>query len=317
MKRLIFTSFICLLFTYSFTQTIIKNYSNGKPIKTPENKFLNPMDDECEFYGYPMNVPNVILAKTPNGGYTTGTNEYGVAALAQYFKDYNSAKTINGCRLYFGYATGEDFDVIQIAIWADNNGQPASVEPIYTFDTDIFTIKQAVAGKYYTDVEFTEPFSITGPFHIGFLIPQIPGDSIAVAAGPPGTGTGTNSSLLIGETWYNFLTAFGGSFNSDLVIFPYICGIESSIEDFNINNNFNIYPNPANDLLSVDINNNENNLQNISLYNSTGKLIATYYNSDIINNRLQINISDLNQGIYIINVYTDNGTYSKKFNISR
>ena len=67
----------------------------------------------------------------------------------------------------------------------------------------------------------------------------------------------------------------------------------------NVNNNLEIYPNPASDYLNV----NTNDLTIINIYNVEGQLLKSY-NSD--EDMMIIDVSDFEQGIYVIEGLDDN-----------
>jgi hypothetical protein len=70
---------------------------------------------------------------------------------------------------------------------------------------------------------------------------------------------------------------------------------------------FNVYPNPANDFINIEINNNYDSNFKISIYNSLGiKVIET-------SNENTINIEDLPSGMYFINVMTEKFSRTEKF----
>jgi len=77
----------------------------------------------------------------------------------------------------------------------------------------------------------------------------------------------------------------------------------SSVSDIN-NLNFNIYPNPASSKLFIE---------NMYLKNSS-YVITDVSGREILKDKLQseINIEDLQQGIYIINLYSNNELYGRK-----
>lgn len=77
--------------------------------------------------------------------------------------------------------------------------------------------------------------------------------------------------------------------------------------------NTNLYPNPADNNISLDLNGAVSNSYRI--YNSNSKLILE--NSDIKSNLLNIDISELNAGIYYVTVETDKGKIFKKFVVSK
>lgn len=77
--------------------------------------------------------------------------------------------------------------------------------------------------------------------------------------------------------------------------------------DENIVDNLNIYPNPANGYIHVETN---YELQRIDVYDVTGKLM-------ISSTKTEINVSDLESGIYFVNILTDKGCVTKKISVVR
>lgn len=79
-----------------------------------------------------------------------------------------------------------------------------------------------------------------------------------------------------------------------------------SNNDFsNSSNLFSVWPNPAKELLNIDIFEN-NSLFNVKIHNVIGELLIQG------SNRI-IDISDLSTGLYIINIQTEKGEFSRKF----
>lgn len=89
----------------------------------------------------------------------------------------------------------------------------------------------------------------------------------------------------------------------------------SSISDQpSVNNFFDLYPNPASDIISIDFNNVKNDNFTFSIYNVFGSLIKT----EILNeNQQQISINDLSDGVYIVEVKSADVTSNKKIIIQR
>lgn len=82
---------------------------------------------------------------------------------------------------------------------------------------------------------------------------------------------------------------------------------ESSVDVAEIkNDNINIYPNPANESINIEL---HEELNMIQIINQLGEIIIKKEYSDGIQN---IDISKLPQGIYIINISNQKGTISKK-----
>ena len=70
---------------------------------------------------------------------------------------------------------------------------------------------------------------------------------------------------------------------------------------------FNIYPNPVNDVLFIE---NGNNIEEVSIYTITGVMV---YNEQCVSNNVQVNVSELEGGVYIIKVRTENNEIINRF----
>ncbi len=84
----------------------------------------------------------------------------------------------------------------------------------------------------------------------------------------------------------------------------------SSTEEINFENKINIYPNPALDYLTIEIN--ELSVRNMVILNSLGqeiKVIDTKQNSRLVN----VDLSDLNEGLYFVKITSsENQMITKK-----
>ncbi len=79
----------------------------------------------------------------------------------------------------------------------------------------------------------------------------------------------------------------------------------ASIE--NNENNFSVYPNPANDMIKVIL---PETSQKIEILDISGKIIYQSENNNL--NELNINISNWESGLYILNVYSNNSIQTQK-----
>jgi len=79
-----------------------------------------------------------------------------------------------------------------------------------------------------------------------------------------------------------------------------------------------LFPNPANNNLTVRLNINSNTNNKIEVYNSLGKQVLSVQNSGAIDGRIiVINTSSLTNGIYFVNIINNEQILRKKFVISR
>jgi hypothetical protein len=80
----------------------------------------------------------------------------------------------------------------------------------------------------------------------------------------------------------------------------------NGIEDMS-SNGISIYPNPMKDKLNFEFE--HNNIQKIEIFNITGK---TLFEKTKIKQKETIDLSKFNDGVYIINIQTDNELVTTK-----
>ena len=93
---------------------------------------------------------------------------------------------------------------------------------------------------------------------------------------------------------------------------------------------FKIYPNPAKDNLQLIINNEQVDIQTIEIYNIAGRLVnlsslrgtkqsntSRDYFPNVHNGEIQIDVSQLNEGIYFLKIKTKQASITKKLIIKR
>ena len=124
------------------------------------------------------------------------------------------------------------------------------------------------------------------------------------------TVTLTTSSLSPIGSSFNVLTTSGGALSNTNSIVNTISFTENVLCDSNlvsvntisdINKNLNIYPNPAFNYLNVEINKGFE-IQHIEIYSVTGQKVDTK-SFEKIDEFIQIDISNLNEGLYFLKVY--------------
>ena len=72
-------------------------------------------------------------------------------------------------------------------------------------------------------------------------------------------------------------------------------------------NQISIYPNPANEVITVNVAN--ESLSRIEIYDITGKLVLTQTTTQ---QETTIDIKDLNSGMYLINIISEDAKYSER-----
>ncbi len=77
--------------------------------------------------------------------------------------------------------------------------------------------------------------------------------------------------------------------------------------DIELSQKISVYPNPASDILKIDLHE-EAALEKVQIYDVSGRLVREY---DKISNEV-ISVRELEKGMYILKVFADKGNYSKR-----
>lgn len=73
-------------------------------------------------------------------------------------------------------------------------------------------------------------------------------------------------------------------------------------------NSFSVYPNPASNVVNIKSSTNSS-IENISIVDLNGRTVK---NNAVSGNEVQVNISDLSAGVYMMNISSDQGSVTKK-----
>jgi uncharacterized repeat protein (TIGR01451 family) len=76
-------------------------------------------------------------------------------------------------------------------------------------------------------------------------------------------------------------------------------------------NQLKVFPNPANEILNINLQN--NNIENCIITNALGQMVYSSANEINANHKIQLNISHLSAGVYFVKVSAGDGSYNAKF----
>ncbi len=82
-----------------------------------------------------------------------------------------------------------------------------------------------------------------------------------------------------------------------------------SVDEVTEDQNFSVYPNPVRDNLTIG---NGQNISSVRIFDITGKVV---YNANINDVTTIINVSDFNEGVYVVQIISGNEVTSRKINI--
>ncbi len=254
----------------------------------------------------------LALYTANDGGYLAGNNAYQDKAKAEFFNkiEFGNRNAVTGAYIAFGYATGNNEQQIELQVIKDNMGIPSSTVLGSSF-ASLEEIKDK-ADKDYVYYKFEPPVEINSSIYLSIVLPQVEGDTVALM---------TVEEADINTAWElnrdNEWRPYSDSDNSWGIKLSHLIALEigrftSINEECASNNNLNIFPNPAIDIINITTDNNIK-INNVSVYNNLGIKVITIAGSDFIYPNYSINILSLNSGVYFITVSGENNIYSKSF----
>jgi type IX secretion system substrate protein len=117
----------------------------------------------------------------------------------------------------------------------------------------------------------------------------------------------TKPTLVVGNTFSNTANIYF-DYNAPIITNTATTAIQVlGTDDFDFNNHFTLYPNPATDILNIKSKDNTI-INSLSLYNTLGQLLIT-----VTNPMETIDVSELAYGSYVIRINTDRGSSNAQF----
>lgn len=156
----------------------------------------------------------------------------------------------------------------------------------------------------YTGVNFTHTYAANGPYVLCLTIDDGAGcvdtycDSLMVNA----------NGVLSGKTNAGFTIQMGDG--SDDTSGP------NAIDKLEAGSSFSIYPNPANGFLNISYEATESETAQLTIFDITGKMmLQKEFNNSSTSLRNKIDISKLNQGVYVVQFKTPSGLVTKTLSV--
>jgi len=304
MKKIIFTFLISILFTGLMAQKEVVELANinapfsMQSVKTNDTLYpasaLLPCFDSLTFYGGTF-------------GYVSGNNSFGDKEKAQKYVNPGSG-TISAVLIYALAKTTTGTSSIKIY---DIN--PTTKAPNTMLGESQSVALTAVVVQNLTPYTFTTPVNFTGDFACSVVLPTGATDTLVVVSTK--NNCYSNDSLTwekqADNNWYSFESQWGSGgvgIKIDMVVFPVVQLIvgQTPISEDNL---MSIFPNPAQDYINIAA---INDIEKVSVYNTMGQLVKLYEPQE---NIIKLDISDLQKGMYIMQVQTAKGIVAKAINV--
>jgi len=262
--------------------------------------------------GFNYYLSNEIVAG--DTGYFTGTNSYGNIAYAD-FHSVAEPSTIEKIQIDFAYAySASGSSNLTIGVW-DNDGINLAGSPgtlLSEASLPFSQINLDIFNTISSEVELPSSLLLDGGFYVGFKNPENTSDTIAVYSNQIDV-INVNTAWLQDslQNWAEFSSPT--TFNSpiSLAIRPVICGTVG-IQEYD-QSPLEIYPNPAQDFVHIVFPTSEKS-HGWQMFSMDGKKVLSGITSD---SHLELNCSDLAQGIYIFQENQNGRLFAHRIAIMR
>lgn len=236
-------------------------------------------------------------------GYIMGQNSYGDNGWADKIPYTGSGTFLTDVIYYFSTSgTGN----VNLKVWGLNAGAPGNVLAQQTVQ-----ISQLGTGGTPTVWSVPTPPSLNGNFFVGHDHNTLTnGDTVALMAAP----TGTNTVWAKETTGWVDLSTY--NLDHSAAVIPVICNSATTGEKEILGtiDEILVFPNPSNGTLNIALTEKKETI--IEIYNLVGELIYTSGNP--LNTQLfTINIDNQPNGIYFVNIKSDNNITTKKVLIAK
>lgn len=317
MKKILLTVVISLMVSLTTqAQNLRSNHLRRAAVEKQSGTAVHPVEITrevtCDTIRFPMSgtITYYFLAD-PDTGYVTGNNSYGDKAKAEYYEAVDEGYVITGFVAEFAIAnsiSNSNAD-ITFGIWDNTgaNGKPGSMVASATYP--LIWIIEDIEKQWLTILNLDEPYTPTGPFYVGIVLPQTPGDTVALwCKESSDTYFGTAWDRWNDNTWHSFDEAGRWNLNTSMLIHPIVC--ETLGISIPAGSEISIVPNPSRGMISIQTWRNATKV-NVEIYAGNGAKVLTRSFTDELQS-VDLDLTRLPKGIYVLKMYDDFHQYSRK-----
>lgn len=247
-------------------------------------------------------------------GYFTGTNSNGNIAFADYHS-VSEPSSIEKIQMDFAYAYSSSGSTnLSIGIWDNDGINPADSPGTLLAETSLpySQINSDIDNFSSTEIILPTSILINGGFFVGFKNPENTSDTIAVYSNQVDK-INVNSAWFqdADQQWTEFSNPIPFNSPISLAIRPIICGTVGIQEP--LLSNLQLFPNPGQESINIIFPSTEkaHRWQVISM---DGSIVLSGQTSD---SQIQLNCTELAQGIYIFHELLDRQMVATRFSIMR
>ena len=180
------------------------------------------------------------------------------------------------------------------------------------FNGEAYSIFLDTAGYVHISINET-----SGNFYMGnvFYASDLQGGGGWLVTPLLTTGDIFNASIILDNENYGYALAFRGvTFETQEVVVLQQPDTITAVNNISIEDNFQVYPNPAEDFLVIKVRKEINySIDQLKIFDVNGKLIKVINEPVMGDNSSILKVSDLKSGIYYLQVDTEKGNHKFKF----
>ncbi len=248
-------------------------------------------------------------------GFVAGTNNYGDLAKAQVFVAPTQTTEVTGIIAYIGAKMDNGATVTANLYDLDGTGTfsggTTNSAPGTVLASSTKSLSRVDTSNFFTRFEFNSPITLTGNYAVGLDFTGFGfGDTLGIVTNTEGDAGGAELAWekWSDGSWYTMQSSWNNLGDFDLAIFPTLCLQNITGTDEVTENSFNLYPNPNNGQFTLV--NAQSMDGTLNIYNVVGQSILTRQLSNT--SMLNINMTDKKSGVYVIQINTENGTWSER-----
>lgn len=237
-----------------------------------------------DYYTNPITI-QVVTPDAPEDSYEPNDNASSAAGLTLNYTSDSASVETPGANIPEG--SSYDFYQVDLAAGYDYSVSVVLNDDYYSEDGQVYTLDAIVS--YATDTtwwsdaydDVVPPVIVNGGVTFYCIV----------------------SPYFFGET---------GTYNLQIDVTRLI---PTGIENNSLTDNIKIYPNPANDYLSIDLNKFEGTVNEVQIVDMVGREILHLNNPS--DNTIRISTNDFSSGLYMMKIATDQGVVTKKFTVKK
>ncbi|MDR2834927.1 MAG: PKD domain-containing protein [Bacteroidales bacterium] len=249
-------------------------------------------------------------------GYLTGNNSTKTIGYAEKFTQYQFedvrelVMSVAKCKKI----TNDSY--VTFYIWDGNTDVPE----IVLGEKKVFL--KDLPENYWNSVVFDSPIEVHGPFYAGYKLNYSKGANtaenntqFAISVVSRGANEGLNTFFIQNQdsTWLSAYNKYGKAYSSSLA--PKSCIIE--VDDFDIQNNIEIYPNPATNNIFIQTGELEFGKDLfIQFFDVTGKCLFEK-KTTVSGQEIMLDVTNYPSGLYFVSLITGSNKVSQKILINK